>query len=71
VEGNAEFYMQFSCGFYEQDLKKQQNIGLFIAFTGVITCILFRSFVYWLRIMSDIDLKVWDVNNITIADFSV
>jgi hypothetical protein len=37
----------------------------------MLCCITYRFFVYWLRVNLDIDLKVWDVDTVTVADFSV
>ena len=42
-----------------------------MAISGVLCCLLYRSFVYWIRINLDIDLKVWDIETVTVADFSV
>lgn len=64
-------YLQFTCTFSDEQLKTQQKLGLYITITGVICCLLYKFSVYWLTINLDLDLKVWDISTVTVADFSV
>ena len=39
--------------------------------TAIISCFLFRYCVYYLRIISDIEIKKYDLKRTTVDDFSV
>ena len=39
--------------------------------TGVIICLLYKFFLYWLKSISEMDFKLWDLGIVTAADFSV
>lgn len=39
--------------------------------TGILCCFIFKFCIHYLRIISDIEIKIFDINKVTVDDFSV
>ena len=70
VSGYSQIYIQYMCD--SDEIKhKQQVKGLYVTMTAIISCFLFLYCVYYLRIISEIEVKSYDIKKTTVDDFSV
>jgi hypothetical protein len=46
-------------------------MGLFVTFAGVLVSLVFRFCVYYLRVMSSIEYKLYDVLTVSCTDYTV
>lgn len=63
-------YVQYNCDF-QGKLNEQQKNGLWVASTAIIVCIFYRCVLYFLRTTASINYKLWDINTVTAADFTI
>lgn len=61
-------YMQYYCK--QPDTLRKQRIALGIVCIGVFICLLFLLSLYYLQQTSRLDYKLWDINTVTVADFT-
>ena len=66
----SQVFIQYNCDF-EEIKTSQQLKGLYVTMTAIVICFLFKFCVYYLRIISNIDLKTYDIKKTTVDDFSV
>ena len=70
VTKNSKIYIQYQCD-KGQILNTQHHQALVIATLGLIICWAYGYTVYYLDKSSSLDFKAWDINTVTVSDFTV
>ena len=63
-------YIQFNCDFAKEK-EEMQKLGLFISLIGIVGCIIYNLTIYSSKTTASLDEKMWDVQTVTTADFTV
>jgi len=66
----TKIYIQYSCDFNEEEAY-QRKVGLHAAFIGLVACFIYSYVIYHTRKSAAINYKIWDMNTVTAADFTV
>ena len=70
VTKNSKMFVQYKCD-KGKLLGQQHHQGLIIAALGLIICWAYAYTIYYLDKSSSLDFKKWDVNTVTVSDFTV
>jgi len=71
VNDEALFYFQYSCKHTNEALNEKRVVGLFVGCLGIFMSLVFLLALFYLYKSSTMDYKVWDVDTVTPADFTV
>lgn len=67
----ARVYAQYRCLETSENLLEKRKIGLFISCFFIFVAMFFWVINYYMSVTQDLDFKVWDVNSVTVGDFTV
>lgn len=65
------FYYQYFCRQDDSDITAKRQEALAIICIGIFICLVFLCGIYYLFETSKLDYKLWDVDTVTAADFTV
>lgn len=67
----AKIYVQYQCLVEDSYSQGQKVKAMVVIFICTLCTILYLLTIYWLRSTSNLEFKVWDIDTITVADYSI
>jgi hypothetical protein len=64
-------YVQYVCEFSPEEVRRNQNVGLYTAFSCSVIGVLFMIFIRYLKFKAKFDFMEWDADCCTSCDFTV